>query len=120
MENIEGQKPDGTNDGRLVRLDRSARGFGKHDFDGSVKGMEKAKAGHGPTREGILEGLGRMLPMDEAGIAQEMNVNEREQDDQAKPSADLFPRPTSHGQMYSAITGALRQSRFVILCAAAT
>ena len=38
--------------------------------------MEKAETTHHLTGEGRLKGLGRMLTVEEAGIAKEMNLDE--------------------------------------------
>jgi hypothetical protein len=38
--------------------------------------MEKAETIHHLTGEGRLKGLGRMLTVEEAGIAKEMNLDE--------------------------------------------
>jgi hypothetical protein len=91
MKNVEGQEPNGTVAGRVFSLEERAWGSRKGDFDGGIIGVEKTEAG-----QGGFEGLGGVFPMDKTGVAQKMDVDERQQDDQAEASADLFPRLRSH------------------------
>ncbi len=109
MEDVEGQKPDRSVTGRLFRLDEGTRGCRKGGFDGSIKGVEKAETGQRPAGECGLERLGRVFPMGETGVAQEMDVDERQQDKQAEASAELFPKAHGHGVFYYAIREAARQ-----------
>jgi len=112
MENVESEEPDGAVAGRFFRLEESPRGFRKGGFDGSIAGVEKTEAGHRPAGEGIIERMGRVLPMDETRVAQEMDVDESQQDEQAEACAELLPRPLDHVKIYSAIPGAPRQLEF--------
>jgi hypothetical protein len=49
--------------------------------------MEETEAMHHPARQSRFEGLSRMLAVKQAGIAQEMDVDERQQEDQAEAAA---------------------------------
>jgi hypothetical protein len=117
MEDAEGQEPDGTVAGRLFRLDESTRSFRKSGFNRRIIGVEKAEAGHRPAGNGVLEGLGRVFPMDETGVAQEVDMDERQQEEQAEASAELFPLPLGHGILYFAIREAARQLGVLEVCA---
>ena len=114
MEDVEGQEPDGTAAGRLFRLDESTRSCRKSGFNRSIIGVEKAEAGHRPAGNGVLEGLRRVFPMDETGVAQEMDMDERQKEEQAEASAELFPLPLGHAKTYSAIGEAPSQPGFII------
>lgn len=88
MEDLEGQQTNMPIGRQLFRLGKYLSDDRKADFNGSVNGMEKAETRHHLTGEGRFEGLGRMLTVEEAGIAKEMDMDEHEEDNQAEAAAD--------------------------------
>ena len=59
---------------------------------GSVYGVEKAKTGHRPDGQGHCQRMGCMFTVDEARIAQKMDMNKSEEKQQTEATADLFLR----------------------------
>jgi hypothetical protein len=66
------------------------------NFDGSIRGVEKAKTGHRPAGESGLESLSRVFTVDETRVAQKMDLDKGEQDKQAEAAADPFSQATGH------------------------
>ena len=99
MEDLEGQQTDMPIRRRLIRLDKYLSDDRKADFNGGVNGMEKAETVHRPTGESRFEGLGRMLSVEQAGIAKEMNMEEHKKDKQAEAAADPRSQMFGHWRM---------------------
>ena len=76
MEDFEGQQTNTPAGSQFFFLGKYLSDDRKVNFNGSVNGMEKAETIHHLTGEGRLKGLGRMLTVEEAGIAKEMNLDE--------------------------------------------
>jgi hypothetical protein len=62
------------------------------DGHGSINGMEKAKTGHRPDGQSYCQRMGRVFTVDEARIAQKMEMNKSEEKQQIEATAYLFLR----------------------------
>jgi hypothetical protein len=89
MENIESQE-------RYILIRKSILGQGnllkkneKRDRYGSIDGVEKAETSHHPGGQGRSQRMGGMFTVNQAGIAQKMNVNKGHNEQQAEAAADL-------------------------------
>ena len=50
--------------------------------------MQEAKTGHRSAGESRLHGLGRVFAVKQAGVTEEMDLNEREEDKHTQADAD--------------------------------
>ena len=59
--------------------------------------MQKAETGHRSAGKSRLHGLGSVFTMEQTGIAEEMDMNEHEEDKQTQ--ADIDPRHQMSGHL---------------------
>jgi hypothetical protein len=88
MEYVEGQQTEVALGKRLFRRAGCPGDKRKPGFNGRVNGMQKAETGHRSAGQGRLHGLSIMFPVEQAGVAEVMDLNEREEDKHTEADAD--------------------------------
>jgi hypothetical protein len=82
--------------GPLFRLDEGPIAGRMGNFNGSIDGVEKAQTGHRPAGKSGLESLSGVFTVEHTRIAQEMDVDKGEQDDQAEAAAEPLSQAVGH------------------------
>jgi hypothetical protein len=109
MEYVEGQQADVAVRNRLYRLNGCPGNKRKAGFRRKVNGMQKAETGHRSAGESRLHGLGGVFTVEHTGIAEEMDLNEQEEDEQTQADADPGEHLSGHWRNEVSILSSFRQ-----------